>query len=122
MSFDPAVCSRCPTCRRCVVLGVSGRRSRPWRCSAAASPDLIVATAETAGFTDVESELAGDRVIAPALRFVRDRLDARGREGRSLALAARTMLGQADVLWERGILDYLLLRARKPASSNELAT
>jgi hypothetical protein len=25
------------------------------------------------------------------------------------------MLGQADVLWERGILDYLLLRARKPA-------
>jgi hypothetical protein len=25
------------------------------------------------------------------------------------------MLGQADVLWERGLLDYLLLRARKPA-------
>jgi hypothetical protein len=55
-------------------------------------------------------------VIAPALRFVRDRLDARhGPEGRSVALAARTMLGQADVLWERGLLDYLLLRARKPA-------
>jgi hypothetical protein len=54
-------------------------------------------------------------VIAPALRFVRDRLDARAeRGGRSLSLAARTMLGQADVLWERGILDYLLLRARKP--------
>jgi SAM-dependent methyltransferase len=91
---------------------------RVWglRSGAAASPDLIVATAETAGFTDVESELAGDRVIAPALRFVRDRLDARGEgEGRSLALAARTMLDQADVLWERGLLDYLLLRARKPA-------
>jgi SAM-dependent methyltransferase len=84
--------------------------------SAAASPGLIAATAATAGFVDVESQLAGDRVIAPALRFVRDRLDAGGeREGRSLALAARTMLGQADVLWERGILDYLLLRARKPA-------
>jgi len=91
---------------------------RVWglRAGAAASPDLIVATAENAGFTDVNSELAGDRVIAPALRFVRDRLDAGGEgEGRSLALAARTMLGQADVLWERGILDYLLLRARKPA-------
>ncbi len=63
-----------------------------------------------------EPELVGDRVIAPALRFVRDRLDARGeREGRALALAARTMLDQADVLWERGLLDYLLLRARKPA-------
>jgi hypothetical protein len=65
---------------------------------------------------DVESELVGARVIAPALRFVRDRLDARGQgERRSLALAARTMLGQADVLWERGVLDYLLLRARKPS-------
>jgi len=91
---------------------------RVWglRSGAAASPGLIAATAETAGFVDVESRLVGDRVIAPALRFVRDRLDAGGeREGRSLALAARTMLGQADVLWERGILDYLLLRARKPA-------
>jgi len=93
---------------------------RVWglRQSAAASPGLIAATAATAGFVDVEARLAGERVIAPALRFVRDRLDARGvgeRDGRSLALAARTMLSQADVLWERGILDYLLLRARKPA-------
>ena len=91
---------------------------RVWglRSGAAASPGLIAATAETAGFTDVESQLVGDRVIAPALRFVRNRLDAgAGREGGSLALAARTMLGQADVLWERGILDYLLLRARKPS-------
>jgi SAM-dependent methyltransferase len=91
---------------------------RVWglRSSAAASPGLIAATAATAGFVDVETQLVGDRVIAPALRFVRERLDAGGeREGRSLALAARTMLGQADVLWERGILDYLLLRARKPA-------
>ena len=83
---------------------------------AAASAAQIADTAATAGFVDVESELVGARVIAPALRFVRDRLDAGGEgEGRSLALAARTMLGQADVLWERGILDYLLLRARKPA-------
>ena len=86
------------------------------RSSAAASPAQIADTAATAGFVDVQSELVGAHVIAPALRFVRDRLDARGEgERRSLALAARTMLGQADVLWERGILDYLLLRARKPA-------
>ena len=83
---------------------------------AAASATQIVDAAATAGFVDVESELVGGHVIAPALRFVRDRIDAGGDgEGRSLALAARTMLGQADVLWERGVLDYLLLRARKPA-------
>jgi hypothetical protein len=69
----------------------------------------------TAGFDDVRSELVGDRVVAPALRFVRDRLDASPeREPRSLALAARTMLAQADTLWERGLLDYLLLEGRKP--------
>src|SRR5688572_1867130 len=91
---------------------------RVWglRSGAAASPEQIAGAAASMGFVDVESELIGDHVIAPALRFVRDRLDARGeREGRSLALAARIMLDQADVLWERGVLDYLLLRARKPA-------
>jgi SAM-dependent methyltransferase len=90
---------------------------RVWglRSGAADSPGRIVATAATAGFVDVEPRLVGARVIAPALRFVRDRLDARGdHEGRALAVAARAMLGQADVLWERGLLDYLLLRARKP--------
>jgi microcystin synthetase protein McyJ len=90
---------------------------RVWglRSGAAASPGRIVATAATAGFIDVEPRLVGARVIAPALRFVRDRLDARDDdEGRALAVAARAMLGQADVLWERGLLDYLLLRARKP--------
>jgi SAM-dependent methyltransferase len=90
---------------------------RVWglRSGAASSPGQIAAAATAAGFADVESELVGTRVIAPALRFVRDRLDARGeREGRSLALAARLMLDQADVLWERGLLDYLLLRARRP--------
>ena len=91
---------------------------RVWglRAGAAASADEIVAAAATAGFEGIHGELVGDRVVAPALRFVRDRLDAsRDREPRSLALAARTMLAQADTLWERGLLDYLLLEGQKPA-------
>lgn len=90
---------------------------RVWGLStgAAASADGTVALATAAGFADIETELVGDRVIAPALRVVRDRLDAGTHPaGRSLALAARLMLDQADVLWERGLLDYVLLRARKP--------
>jgi SAM-dependent methyltransferase len=107
---------RRPQGLREAVAAVAMLRLWGLRAGAAASPGLIAATAATAGFVDVETELVGARVVAPALRFVRDRLDAGGEhEGRSLALAARTMLGQADVLWERGILDYLLLRARKPA-------
>jgi SAM-dependent methyltransferase len=90
---------------------------RVWglRSGAAASPGRIAATAATAGFVDVRTELVGDRVIAPALRFVRDRLDVDPPVPRSLGLATRAMVAQADVLWERGLLDYLLLRARKPA-------
>jgi MPBQ/MSBQ methyltransferase len=114
MSDVPAL--RRPEGLREAVAAVAMLRVWGLRSGTAASPGLIAATAATAGFVGVESELVGDRVIAPALRFVRDRLDAGGeRGGRSLALTAGTMLGQADVLWERGILDYLLLRARKPA-------
>jgi SAM-dependent methyltransferase len=107
---------RRPQGPREAVAAVAMLRLWGLRPGAAASAAQIADTAATAGFVDVESELVGSRVIAPALRFVRDRLDARGEgERRSLALAARTMLGQADLLWERGVLDYLLLRARKPA-------
>ena len=90
---------------------------RVWglRSGAAASADEIVATAATAGFVDIRTATVGDRVIGPALRFVRDRLDAsRDEESAPIAIAARTMLSQADVLWERGVLDYLLLEGRKP--------
>jgi erythromycin 3''-O-methyltransferase len=107
---------RSPQGLREAVAAVAMLRLWGLRSGAAASADLIADTAATAGFIDVESELVGARVIAPALRSVRDRLDAGGEgEERSLAVAARTMLGQAEVLWERGILDYLLLRAEKPA-------
>ena len=106
---------RRPEGLREAVAAVAMLRLWGLRSGAAASPEQIGGAAAAAGFVDVESELIGERVIAPALRFVRDRLDTRGeREGRSLALAARTMLDQADVLWERGLLDYLLLTARKP--------
>jgi erythromycin 3''-O-methyltransferase len=107
---------RFPQGLREVVAALAMLRVWGLRTDVAASPGRIAATAATAGFVDVRSRLVGDRVIAPAFRFVRDRLDTRAeREGRTLALAARTMLAQADVLWERGLLDYLLLRARKPA-------
>ena len=81
---------------------------------AAATPRQIAASAERAGFKDVQIEMVGERVIGPALRFVRGRLDRAhaGREmARSYELAARIMVAQVDLLWERRIIDYLFLRA-----------
>ncbi len=118
MSDLPTV--RRPQGPREALAAVAMLRGWGLRSDAAASTGAIVATAAGAGFVDIRSELVGDRVVAPALRFVRDRLDA-GRDGgpRTLGLAARAMLSQAEVLWERGLLDYLLLEAQKPDKKPE---
>lgn len=109
---------RRPRAPREVFAGLAHLRFWGIRPSAASSPEWIGEQARLAGFADVRSELVGDRVIGPALRAVRDRLDlesARSGLQRSFELALRAMLSQADLLWERGVLDYLLLRATKPA-------
>ena len=83
--------------------------------AAVATADRIVEAVEGAGFRDVEARLVGDRVIAPALAFVRRRLDIERREASTaLRLASRAMLSQVELLWRRGMLDYLLLKAVKP--------
>jgi len=82
---------------------------------AAATPVEIVRLAERAGFSVGPTELVGDRVIEPALRFVRRRLETGDHEGPpGQAVAARWLLGQVERLWDAGILEYLLLRAIKP--------
>jgi len=83
---------------------------------AAATADEIVGLALDAGFVDVRAESMGERTIGPALRFVRDRLDGPDSSGsRTRRMALRLMLRQVDLLWKRGLLDYLLVHGRKPA-------
>lgn len=93
---------------------------RAWglRPSVAATADDIVAMVRVAGFAEVDARLVGDRVIDPALRFVRGRLDSGELEAPvGMRLAGRAMLAQVELLWRRGLVDYLLLRARKPRAS-----
>lgn len=82
---------------------------------AAATADQIADAARRVGFVDVRTELAGARTIAPALRFVRERLRGpRSGVPRAQVLASRLLLAQVDVLWRHGMIEYLLLRAAKP--------
>lgn len=84
--------------------------------NAAATEDEIIALALGAGFVDVRTELVGRRTIAPALRFARDRLDrTHGEVPRTYDLAVRFLLSQVEVIWQHGMIDYLLLRATRPA-------
>ena len=80
---------------------------------AAATSARIEGLARQAGFIDVEVDEVGERVIAPALRFIRRQLDhRRGEIPRSYELAVRAMLRQVDLLWERRLVGYILLQAR----------
>lgn len=107
---------RRPRGPREALAGVSQLRVWGLGIHAAATAEEIVASAEGAGFTDVHLQRMGERVIGPALRCIRARLDAGGgAASRTYDLAARIMLAQVDLLWERRIIDYVLLRGSKPS-------
>ncbi len=82
--------------------------------SAAATPQEIATACRSAGFTDIHLELVGAQVIDPALRLTRRRLARRRGATGSIRLAARLFLSQAEVLWKRGAVEYLLLHATRP--------
>jgi erythromycin 3''-O-methyltransferase len=97
-----------------VLAGLTQLRVWGLGVGAAASAQEIAQTARAAGLVDVEVRRCGDRVIAPALALTRRRLERATDVPRSKRLAVRALLAQADLLWRRGVLDYLLLVARRP--------
>jgi SAM-dependent methyltransferase len=105
---------RFPTSPREVLAGLAMLRLWGMRAHAAATPFEIEHQMEAAGFEDLRSSLEGERVIGPAFRSVHVRLADASSGGLPERLAARTMLREAEVLWEHGILEYLFLVARKP--------
>jgi erythromycin 3''-O-methyltransferase len=115
LTFSDVPATRLPRTPREAIAGVAMLRLWGVRRRAAAVPAEIVRQVEAAGFTDVRSSLVGDRVIAPAFRHVQGRLEA-GEGTGAERFAARTMLREAQLLWDRRILEYQLVSARKPAS------
>jgi cyclopropane fatty-acyl-phospholipid synthase-like methyltransferase len=74
----------------------------------------IAQAARAAGLVDVEVSACGDRVIGPALRLTRDRLRRATGTPFGHRAAARAMLAQVDLMWRRGMIEYVLLRAVRP--------
>jgi SAM-dependent methyltransferase len=101
-----------------LLAGLTQLRVWGLRPSAAATADEIATMVGRAGFVDVDADEVGERVIGPALRFVRRRLE-RGDASAPAAvrLASRAMLAQVELLWRERILGYALIRARKPAQA-----
>jgi SAM-dependent methyltransferase len=113
LSFSDVPVTRMPSDPREALAGLAMLRLWGIRRRAAATPAQVLEAVTAAGFTDVGSSLVGDRVIAPAFRHVWQRLEA-GEGEPAQRLAARTMLREAQLLWDRGILEYQLVHARKP--------
>ena len=105
---------RFPATPREVVAGIAMLRLWGIRAQAAATPLEIERQVSAAGFDDVRSSLEGARVIGPAFRSVHARLNEPGAGSLPERLAARTMLREAEILWDNGVLEYLFLVARKP--------
>jgi erythromycin 3''-O-methyltransferase len=97
-----------------LLAGLTQLRAWGLSTAAVATADQIVDAAEGAGFRNVDARLVGERVIAPALAFVRRKLDVGGDEAPpAMRLASRAMLSQVELLWRRGMIDYLLLTGIK---------
>lgn len=97
------------------IAGATQLRLWGLRRSAAVSSSAIEDLVRAAGFVDVRTELAGERVIAPALRFARARLDRlHGELPPGYEFLCRALVGQVELLWERGLLEYLFLTATRP--------
>jgi hypothetical protein len=82
--------------------------------TAAMTAEQITEAARTAGFVDVDVTLCGDRVIAPALRLIAARLARAPTAPTGQRAAARLLLRQVELLWRKGIIEYLLLHATRP--------
>jgi len=96
------------------VAGVTQLRWWGMNRGAAMTAAEIVQAARAAGLVDVEVSACGDRVIAPALRLTWDRLRSGTRAPIGHRTAARAMLAQVELLWRRGMIEYVLIRAVRP--------
>jgi SAM-dependent methyltransferase len=113
MSDVPIV--RYPRTPKEVVAGIAQLRLWGLHVGSAATTADIVATAEAAGFTNVRTALCADRVIDPALRFVRLRYPQIEHTLTPLQRkAVRFLIAQVELLRERNILEYVLLSATRP--------
>jgi SAM-dependent methyltransferase len=98
-----------------LVSGVTQLRVFGLRRTMAMTAGQIAAAARAAGLADVQVTACGDRVIGPFLRFATARLARPAAAPVGQQAAARLLLWQVDLLWRRRIIDYVILRATRPA-------
>jgi len=114
LSISDVSAQRWPLYPAELLAGLTQLRVFGLRCTMAMTAEQIAAAARAAGLTQVQVTRCGERVIAPALRLTSERLKSATAAPVGQHTLARLLLGQVNLLWQRRIIDYLLLRAVRP--------
>jgi SAM-dependent methyltransferase len=115
LSMSDVPTQRSPRTPSELIAGLGQLRLWGLRASSVASSFDIGRAVERAGFTDVRMELCGDLAIDPAVRFARRRLpNTRNALSLSQRVAVGVLLRHVELLRRKGMLEYMLLSARKP--------
>jgi cyclopropane fatty-acyl-phospholipid synthase-like methyltransferase len=114
LSISDISAQRGPVTPAELLAGLTQLRVFGLRRTMAITAGQIAAEARAAGLAEVQVRRCGDRVIAPALRLTAERLKSTTAAPAGQHAAARLLLWQVNLLWQRQIIDYLLLRAIRP--------
>ena len=115
LSISDISAQRGPVTPAELLAGLTQLRVFGLRRTMAITAGQIAAEARAAGLAEVQVRRCGDRVIAPALRLTAERLkNTTTAAPAGQHAAARLLLWQVNLLWQRQIIDYLLLRAIRP--------
>ena len=96
------------------VAGLANLRVWGVKRSALQSAAEIEASLAASGFADVEVRSVGDKVFPPAIAFMRQRLTASTDAPGIQRWGASVLLDQWELLYARGMLDYILVTATSP--------
>ncbi len=114
LSMSDIAVQRWPVLPAELLSGLTQLRVFGLRPSMAMTAAQIGGAARAAGLAGVEVTACGDRVIAPAVRLTAQRLDGPTAAPAGQQALARLLLPQVALLWRRGIIEYLLVRAVRP--------
>ena len=114
LSISDISAQRWPVTPAELLAGLTQLRVFGLRRTMAMTAEQIAAQARAAGLAEVQVRRCGERVIAPALRLTAQRLNNTTAAPAGQHAAARLLLWQVNLLWQRQIIDYLLLRAIRP--------
>ena len=114
LSISDISTERLPVAPLELVSGITQLRIFGLRPSAAMTASQVAEAARAAGFAAVDVAVCGDRVIAPVLRLIGQRLRRAPAAPAGQRAAARVLLWQVELLWRRRIIEYVLIRAVRP--------